>query len=206
MNRTKGGIAALVLGSAGLLSGAAHADIVWHEGNNGDLSNAQGAPTQLVLAPGSNLILAAAGTGDTQDWVVVTIPSGFQLSALVNTRYTANDPQGFMGMQAGASFVGSPFAAGSYAGFAHFGSAAVNGGLPAINTVGANMLPLMANPAVAPGSTGMSAVLGPGTYTFLFQQLSGATAYEFDFVLTPAPSGAALIGLAAAGWMRRSRR
>jgi hypothetical protein len=188
-------------GVVGSASGAG-----WNEGVNGDLSNAQGAPSPVVLLLGTNSVIGTVGGTDSQDWVVITVPAGFQLTGLVHAAYASNDVQGFMGMQVGPAFVGSPFVAGSYAGFAHYGSAAVNGAFPATNTVGSNMLSLMSNPAVAPGSTGMPSVLGPGTYTFLFQQLGATTSYQFDFNLTPAPSGVALASLAFAGLARRSRR
>ena len=206
MHRNPGAVAALALVGLTIPATFASADVVWNEGVSGDLSSVPGAPTPLVLALGSNSVVGTAGTGDTQDWVTVTVPQGFQITSLVHAAYVSADPQGFMGVQAGASFVGNPFAAGSYMGFAHFGFAAVNGAFPATNTVGSDMLALMANPAVAPGSTGFTTPLGPGTYTFLFQQLSGTTQYQFDFVVTPAPSAAAVVGLGLAGVLRRSRR
>ncbi|HYD01340.1 MAG TPA: hypothetical protein VEB22_08950 [Phycisphaerales bacterium] len=206
MNRSRGAAAALALSPLVVSIATVQGDVVWNEALNGDLSSAPATPTPIVLGFGTSSVIGTAGTGDTQDWVTVTVPQGFQIASLVHAVYASADPQGFMGVQAGSSFVGNPFAAGSYMGFAHFGFAAVNGAFPATNTVGSDMLALMANPAVAPGSTGFTTPLGPGTYTFLFQQLSGSTQYQFDFVLTPAPAGAAVLGLGLAGALRRSRR
>jgi hypothetical protein len=179
----------------------------YNESVSGDLSSNQASPTPVTLTLGGTAsVIGTVGGTENQDWITITVPAGAQLTAITLVSYASTDAQGFMGMQAGSSFVGSPFAAGSYAGYAHFGTGAVNGALPPTNLVGANMLPIMADPTLAAGSTGMTSPLGPGTYTFLLQQLGAATTqYQFDFTLTPAPGAAALAGLAALRAVRRRR-
>ena len=188
---------------------SASAVVVWNESGSGDLSNSQAAPTALALALGTNSVVGSVnGTGDSQDWLSVNVPAGFQLTSYVNSVYVSGDLQGFTGFQPGPAFVGSPFVAGSYAGFSHYGTGAQNGAFPPVNLVGVNLLPIMADPAQAPGALGFSPPLGAGTYTFLIQQLGGGTEYQFDFGVTavPAPSALGLGALAGIGLLRRRAR
>jgi hypothetical protein len=183
--------------------------VIYTEGT--DLSNNQAAPTSFLLALGTNSVVGSVnGTSDSQDWVAVTVPAGLQLSSFVLASYVSSDGQGFTGFQAGSSFVGSAFSQSSYAGYAHFGTAATNGALPATNLVGQDLLPIMANPSLAPGATGFALPLGAGTYTFLIQQLGGPTNYQFDFGVTQVPtpsvlSAGGLSALLGLGCRRRRR-
>src|SRR5947208_5627062 len=142
---------------------------IYDEAVSGDLSNDKGAPTALTLTPGSNSVIGtvngfAPGT-DPQDWVSFTIPTGFVMTSYINSKYDSTDPQGFTGFQFGSSFSGDEFVAISYAGYAHFGFAATNpDGTPPVSTVGVNLLPLMADPSFAPGTTGFTPPLAAGTY------------------------------------------
>jgi len=107
---------------------------VYNEAVSGDLSDDKAAPTALTLTPGFNSVIGTVagfpefGGTDPQDWVSFTIPTGFVMTSYVNARFVSSDPQGFTGFQVGSSFPGDEFAAGSYAGYAHFGTAADNGG------------------------------------------------------------------------------
>ncbi len=188
---------------------SARATVIWDESASGDLSNAQAAPTAFNLSLGTNSIVGTVGTGDTQDFVALTVPAGDQLSSLVLAAYQSTDVQGFTGVQAGASFVGSPFSASSYLGYVHYGTAATNGALPATNLVGSDLLPLMGDNTIATGSTGFMPPLASGTYTFLIQQLGATTSYQFDYAVTavPEPSSAGLLALGglALAWCGRRR-
>ena len=106
----------------------------------------------------------------------------------VNAKFVAGDGQGFTGFQVGSSFSGDEFVAASYNGYAHFGTAAQNpdGNPTTSSTVGVNLLPLMADPNFAPGTTNPIFPLAAGTYTFLIQQGDPTlTHYQFNMVLRP---------------------
>lgn len=166
--------------------------IIYDESISGDLSNDKSAPTALILTPGLNSVIGTVagfpefGGTDPQDWVSFTIPKGFVMTSYVNAVFNSADNQGFTGFQFGSSFSGDEFTAGSYAGYAHYGTAANNpdNNPVAKSTVGVNLLPLMANPNFAPGTTGFTPPLRAGTYTFLIQQGDPSlTAYQFDMNL-----------------------
>jgi len=185
-----GVIAVLILTVSALLAAPANATI-YDESVSGDLSNNPAAPTALTLMPGLNSVIGSVngfppGT-DAQDWVSFTIPAGFVMVSYTNAKYKSSDDQGFTGFQVGSSFSGDPFMAGSYAGYAHFGFAATNpDGTPPATTVGVNLLPLMADPNFAPGTTGFTPPLHAGTYTFLIQQGNAVTtSYRFNMFLRP---------------------
>ncbi len=174
----------------------AKAATIWNEAVNGDLSNTQASPTTLTLALGTNAVIGTVGTGDSQDWLTLNVPHGFQLSQIILASYSSTDAQGFTGVQSGAVFTGSSNSAGSYLGYAHFGTGATNPSTPT-NLIGADLLPIM---ATAPSAQDFTAPLNSGSYSFLIQQLGAPTSYEFDYVLTaaaaPEPTSLALVSLA----------
>jgi hypothetical protein len=192
-----------------LLAAAPAIATIYDEAISGDLSNDPLAPTALTLTPGLNSVSGTVagfpefGGTDPQDWVSFTIPTGFVMTSYVNSKYVSVDDQGFTGFQVGSTFTGDQFAAGSYAGYAHFGTEATNpdGNPVASSTVGVNLLPLMANPNFAPGATGFTPPLGAGTYTFLIQQGDpNTTGYQFDMNVRAVPeSGSSLCLLGIGG-------
>src|SRR4029077_7419836 len=156
--------------------------------------------------PGLNSVIGTVngfppGT-DGQDWVSFTIPTGFVMTSYVNSKYDANDDQGFTGFQVGSSFpggVGSEFLEGSYAGYAHFGTDATNP-LPPSSKVGVDLLPLMANPSFSVGATGFTAPLAAGTYTFLIQQGDPeTTSYQFNMNVRSVPEAGSSLCLLVVG-------
>ena len=177
---------------------AISANLTEGQNNLNDISSNQAAPTPLTLTLGANSVIGNVNGsgGDSQDWVAITVPAGFQMTSYVNAAYTSGDSQGFTGFQVGSSFAGSAFSAGSYAGYAHFGTGATNPSTP-VSTVGVDLLPLMADPNVAASATGFSPPLSAGTYSFLIQQLGSSTNYEFDMNLSavPEPGTLCLLGL-----------
>ena len=181
----------------------------YNESISGDLSNNQAVPTPLTLTLGSNAIIGSVNGGtDSQDWITFTIQPGFVMSSYVNAAYTSSDNQGFTGFQFGSAFAGSPGAAASYAGYAHFGTGATNPSIPT-STVGVDLLPLMANPSVAQGASGFTPPLAAGTYTFLIQQLGSATNYEFDATVSaavPEPASLWLFAVGSVGLLALRRR
>lgn len=192
-----------------LLTGVARAEgaTLWDESANGDLSNNQSVPNAFTLAIGSNAVIGSLGGTDHQDWIALTVPTGMQLSAVVLGAYSSTDLQGFTGVQAGTNFVGNPGTAAPYLGYAHFGTGAANGALPATNLVGVDILPIMGNTTLAIGSQGFTPPLGSGTYTFLIQQTgSAATSYEFDYNVIPEPASLALVSLGCGAILLLRRR
>ncbi len=198
-----------------LLAAAPAKATIYDEAVSGDLSNNQAAPTALTLTPGSNSVIGTVngfppGT-DAQDWVSFTIPTGFVMTSYVNSKYDSADDQGFTGFQSGSFFSGDPFVAGSYAGYAHFGTD-VDNPLPPSSTVGVNLLPLMANPSFSVGATGFTRPLAAGTYTFLIQQGDPVTTnYQFDMnvrsVSVPEPgSSLCLLGMGGLAILALRRR
>ena len=189
-----------------LLAAAPAIATIYDESVSGDLSNDKAAPTALTLTPGLNSVIGTVngfppGT-DPQDWVSFTIPTGFVMTSYVNAKYVSADEQGFTGFQFGSSFSGDEFMAGSYAGYAHFGTEATNpDGTPPKSTVGVNLLPRMANPSFAPGTTGFTPPLAAGTYTFLIQQGDPeTTSYQFDMNVRSVPEpGSSLFLLGMGG-------
>jgi hypothetical protein len=205
--------ASLLLGAAVITSGLSlpsFASVLWNESVSGDLSNNQAAPNTFTLAPGTNSVIGSVGTGDTQDWVSVTVPAGDALTGYVLASFSSpgGDQQGFTGFQVGSSFVGSAFTASSYAGYAHYGPGATNPSTP-LSNVGTDLLPTMAQNGpgqAAAGATGFTQPIGPGNYTFLIQQLGGPTNYQFDFNVTAVPEPASLCLMGIAGTFALGRR
>lgn len=171
----------------------------YDESVSGDLSNNQAAPTSLALAVGLNSIKGNVNgaAGDSQDFIKLTVPAGAEMTSYVHAAYSSTDLQGFTGFQAGSSFVGSPFSANSYGGFAHYGSNATGNGPGAqANTVGQDLFTAPYFPfAATQGAAPFSAPLGPGDYTFLIQQLGASTNYEFDVTVVPEPAALCLMTL-----------
>ena len=190
-----------------LLATALAKATIYDEGVSGDLSDNKGAPTPLTLTPGSNSIIGTVSGFppegmDPQDWVSITIPKGFVMISYVNSKYDSSDDQGFTGFQFGKSFSGDEFTPGSYAGYAHFGTAANNpdGNPTSSSTVGVNLLPLMADPSFAPGATGFTPPLHAGTYTFLIQQGDNSpTNYQFDITVRSVPEAGSSLWLLGMG-------
>jgi hypothetical protein len=200
-----------------LLAAAPAIATIYDEAVSGDLSNDPAAPTALTLTAGSNSVIGIVSgfdNGDGQDWVSFTIPTGFVMTSYVNSKYDSTDPQGFTGFQFGSSFSNDEFKEGSYAGYAHFGTAANNpdGNPVSSSTVGVNLLPLMADPNFAPGTTGFTPPLAAGTYTFLIQQGNPfTTGYRFDMnvrsVSVPEPgSSLCLLGMGGLATLALRRR
>jgi hypothetical protein len=186
---------------------------IYKEAVSGDLSDDKTAPTALTLTPGLNSVSGTVagfpefGGTDPQDWVSFTVPAGYVMISYVNGRYVAGDGQGFTGFHSGSSFpagMDSEFDAANYTGYAHFGTAAQNpdGNPTTSSTVGVNLLPLMADPSFAPGTTNPMFPLGAGTYTFLIQQGDPTTThYQFSMTLRPvaAPEPGSSLCLLAIG-------
>jgi len=194
----------LLLGVA-LLPSSGSALPVWTESADGDLSSVADAPTAIALAVGANTIAGSvsAGAADTRDFITFTIGAGQQLSGLLLQQWedgTVGGPAntGFHAINLGASsFVPGPATIGSFLGAAHIDF------LPA----GTDLLPGLG--AGGLGATGFLGPLGPGTYSYVIQQTgSQLNLYALDFIVTPEPTTAILVGLgfASLSCVGRGRR
>lgn len=171
--------------------------VAWNEPLDGDFSDDYLAPTSVSFVPGLNQVLGfIAGENDTggldRDYYTFTIPAGFQLSEITLDSYFSDDFQAFVGISAGTQFSVPPTTAGlgDPLGWLLYGN----------SQLGQNLLPLMGQ-----NGQGFTAPLGPGSYTIWTQQIGPVTEYVFNFVVVPAPAGAAVLALPLLGLAARRR-
>ena len=182
---------AFALGGAGV--SVARAQVVFNEGSMGDFSNSGLAPTFVSVNAGSNLIFGTTGRGAAgidRDYFTITIPTGFAFTALLELPgTTVGGPVSFLGLQAGSQVTLPTNAATATGllGWTHYGSA----------VVATNLFPTMSIPLN--GSSGFTAPLGAGSYSFWVQDFNtGSFNYGFDVQVTavPEPSTYAAAGSA----------
>ncbi|MEM9478839.1 MAG: PEP-CTERM sorting domain-containing protein [Verrucomicrobiota bacterium] len=177
-----------------------HAVVVYDEGASGDLSSDNLSPTPIVLLPGSNDILGTTTSSPLdRDFFTVTVPTGFELTQVILETYqpTGGNLQSFFGLEIGnqiTSVVDSSTLLGWL----------LVGFQPGIQE-GDDVLDDLA--AGAFFTTPFSIPLGPGDYTFWYQETNGPTAYGFDLDVQPIPepSVAGLFALAGFAALRRRR-
>jgi hypothetical protein len=196
--------------SASLVAAEARAD--YNETIQGDLSNANTAPTAIPVTLGANVITGTTGTADgfqgtagvDRDYFTITVPQGDVLSGIQQTAFSsAAGDLAFFGVEHGSTFTDpSTTTVSQVLGYVLVGSTSEN----------TNVLPLMGQGIdTATGTTtfgvpvGFTPPLPAGTYTFWIQDGNSPTAsYQFNFTISQAPPvpalpGGALIGLLAIG-------
>lgn len=181
--------ALLTLLSSLVLALPASANVIWDEDTTGDLSSDPSAPTRITLGLGSNIIAGTVVTDtDVRDYVTFTLASGQALGSLLLLEYLdvpGGGPadRGFHAINAGStSVIPGPSSADFFLGGAHLNAA------PA----GTDLLPGLADGIAG---SGFSIPLGPGTYTYLVQQIGPEKiGYRLDLVVIPEPSTALLVG------------
>lgn len=173
-----------------------HAQIIWDEGVNGDLSNNRLAPTNINLGFGVNGMIVTTSSSDV-DYVHVHLGSGMSVTQLNLVSWSGVDQRGFMALQAGSTFTEStsnPNVA-NMLGYCHIG--------PAAGNLGKDLLPILASGA---GAQGFTPPLAGSDYTFWLNQTSfNAETYRLDFVVVPEPSSLALVIGAVSLTVRRKR-
>lgn len=190
-------LSTVALMGLGACSMAAAGTFNYDEAIDGDLSNDWLAPTQFP-AFGVGQSVATMTTVDSneltgdRDYFTITVPAGLQLDSITLLSLDANggDDVAFLGIQAGDQVTVDP----------NFPNPAPLLGwlLTQQSNVGNDIL------AIAVGAE--NTPLGPGQYSFWVQQTGqDPTTLSLGFNLSqiPAPSGAALAGLAMLGAMRR---
>ena len=120
---------------------ASHAQDVWNEFVDGDLSGDPNLPTPIVLTPGNNVITGSmSAPDDIRDYVTFTLPPGQELTALLLLQYEDLDVggpgnQGYHAINAGSiSFIPGIDTADFFLGGAHLDPA----------PVGTDLLPILA--------------------------------------------------------------
>lgn len=192
--------------------------LAYDEAVSGDFSSSPTAPTPLTFVVGNNQVKGTVRNtppADLRDYVTFTIPAGRQLTAIQQVSYTnvidgSPGNTGFHSINLGPTSE-NPDPAGNNEDF-YLGGDHLFQVLPT-----ENMLLNLADGD--PAGTGFSVPLGPGTYTYLIQQISGSVAYDLQFVVAapaqpfaaPAPATnswllALLTGLLGVGGLIGARR
>lgn len=196
-----------------VLASSGCAAVIWDESVDGLLSPNYNNPTAFTLAPGISSVIGIVGTdgsaitptpnANSQDFLSVTIPAGYQLSSYVCSYWYSpgGDDTGFTGVVQGPTFVQNIFNPANFLGWTHVGTGTFDdpqdGELPVI-TIGDNLLPIMGGNFYNYGAQGFTGPLPSGVYTFLMQQQDADNYYQLDFGVTAVPEPAA-IGLLACG-------
>lgn len=185
--------AALFCGSRNL-----HADIVWNEAVNGDLSSIPASPTPLIFINGSNTVIGSLSepAGDLRDYMTFTIGPNQFLTGLILDTFTP-DGVSFHAINSGStSFIPGDAPSENFLGLE----------LVFHTAVGTDLLPDLA--AGAFGSLGFTIPLGPGTYSYLMQEVTAgqSRSYQISFNVIPEPTSAGLLCLVGLLSINRRRR
>jgi hypothetical protein len=200
----------VLLASAFLFVAAAHGDTIYKESMSGDLSNSGMAPTLLTVSLGLNDVYGTTGKSSAgvidRDYFTFTIPQGMELASITVLPGTeslgANDVS-FIGVESGPQVTVNPSTATDATGLLgwwHYGA----------QDIGVDILPLMGS--AGDNSTGFTAPLPAGTYSFWIQEASvGSVPYGLEFaVITPEPATWTMLlsglSLLAGNTARRSLR
>ncbi len=191
-------IAQTLLVSGFALGRPVAADVVWNESNDGDLSSTPATPTALTFLTGSNTVIGSLSEpdGDLRDFMTFTIAPGQFLTALTLDAFVADGP-GFQGINSGSTgltpgedpegdFLGLEFTANSYI------------GLDMLESLGDGLF----------GSMGFPVPLGPGTYSYVIQEITPGqtTSYQLSFHMIPEPASAGIVAVAGMLLAVRRRR
>lgn len=170
------------LALASVVCSSARADVVYNESVMGDLSNSGLAPTMITLHSGANqvwgtLVRPASTSPTDRDYFTVTVPSGFTLNSLIELPGTTAGGVSFIGLQWGpqVTLPTSTTTAAGLLGWLHYSAA----------NAGTDLFPLMG--MASNGSSGFTAPLGEGSYSFWIQDFTvGSFTYGFELGLAPA--------------------
>jgi PEP-CTERM motif len=170
----------------------------WNEATNGDFSGDGLTPNFVsLLAGGSTSVIGTTGRpafGDPvdRDYFTITIPAGFELSALTVLPGTVPLINvGFIAVMNGSTFTVPPDTQ-SAAGLLGFS-------LYSENDVDTDILPSMGGAtAQSLGATGFNPPLPAGNYAFWVQETGvGVATYGFSFAVTAVPEPATALTLLA---------
>lgn len=180
------------------VTGSAQAQVDFNESSfGGDFSNVASAPTDLgSLGVGVSNIIGTSQSGNAdRDHVTFTIDPGFEITSVQITDFDPSAGNGsFLGLAAGDTVPGA-------------GSDFLFAGLVNIGETDAP-LELLGGSGGGFGGAGVPAILGPGDYAFLFNEV-GAVNANYTAQITVAstvPEPSSAIVLAGLGMFAARRR
>ncbi len=149
------------------------------ESIDGDLSDDPAAPTVLALSIGSNTVTGTVQESDNiaggdRDFITFTVPHGQTLTAINLAIWDTND-NGFIAINDGATgFIPGAGTIGDFLAGTHVGT----------GDLGDDLLEALQTRSLTTNALSVPS-LGPGTYTFVIQQVSAVLqGYSMDLVLT----------------------
>ena len=180
------------------------AAVVYDEARHGDLAGEPLQPTLIAVRPGSNVIRgdSHAQPNLDRDFFTIRIAEDELLMKLVLQEFTMSaspliDDGAFLAVERGATF--SDLSGNAMIGATLLGDAPYPlAGDDVLDDLG----------FVTYWEDGFTPPLGPGDYTFWYQQQTGTTSYALDVVVTPLPPTWVFMGVALAGMfgLARSRK
>ena len=174
---------------------SASADVIYDESVDGPLSNDNLNPTVLTLnTPGVGKVLASTQFSPlAADFMTITVPNGFFLDEIIWGLYDTTEDQSFFAVEAGTQITDT-----TNPDFL-LGTALIGAG-----DVATNVLDDLGQANL--GGSGFSGPLGPGDYTFWFQENAADVNYGFTFVVkVPEPTSTVLLIGLGLGLVRRKR-
>lgn len=178
----------------------AQGDVVWDESIQGDLSGDSLAPTVFVFAEGSNDVIGATVASPLdRDFWTMEILDGYRLESIVLSDYdVSGSSQSFFAVAEGTQ-ISSLFDPSILLGNTLVGETTGR-------SEGDNVLDDLGEAFY--GGTGFSGSLGPGQYTFWYQETGGETGYGFEFNVAsvPEPGGGGLLCIGLLVLLFNSRR
>jgi hypothetical protein len=149
---------------------------IYDEGVDGDLSDDRFNPTDLPpLVEGGNVLTATSVANDLE-YLTVSVPSDFELTAILLESYISTDDRSFIAVQSGDTFTEPPTGTDvtNLLGWTHFGTG--------LGQVGADILDDMAGGA---GAIGFTPPLSSGDYTFWLQETGTISAtYTLNLIIS----------------------
>lgn len=181
-----------------LAAGLVVADVVHDESVDGELSDDGANPTFLTFSVGANEVIGSTTNSplDRDLWTFI-IGADQQLDSVFLRNYDTTEDASFFAVESGNQITSFGSAAGLL-GSTLVGSApGAQQGDDVLDDLGGALF----------GGAGFSGPLGPGQYTFWFQETAANTNYNFEFNVSavPEPGSFAVLALGLP-WMLRRRR
>ncbi len=183
-----------------LIASTVSADVIHDESSDGDLSDNNLDPTALLFDVGSNQIIGST-TFDPldRDFWTFEIGANQQLDSILLQTYDTTEDQSFFAVGLGPQIASTSDASGL------LGSSLI--GSATGRQLGDDVLDDLGDATL--GGSGFTGPLGPGQYTFWFQETAADTNYAFEFNISsavPEPTSVVFLGWGGALLLLRRRR